>query len=158
MFTYIVVCVPELIDGVLILSALLEYASFETSANSHQLDYGLPLLNQLLPQTRATDRRVTVLAFLFQMLPTALVPSWKVGVVSVALHTQHAQQSSCFGNLPRERGLIITWITPTLFTPVGIGSYWMGKEKYNLLSHSGSDLGSFMLANLNWKLPAFCIY
>lgn len=69
------------------------------------------------------------------MLPTALVPSWKVGVVSVALHTQHAQQSSCFGNLPRERGLIITWITPTSFTPLSIGSYWtasIGKKKVQL--------------------------
>lgn len=39
---------------------------------------------------------------------------------------------------PGERGLVITWFTPTLFTPLSIGSYWtrpigMKKEKYRLL-------------------------
>lgn len=88
------------------------------------------------------------------MLPTALVPSWKVGVVSVALHTQHAQQSYCFGNLPRESGLIITWITPTLFTRLSIGSYWTGSIGKKVQLALSFWIRLFMLANLNWKLPA----
>lgn len=82
----------------------------------------------------------------------------------MALHTQHAQQSYCFGNFPRERGLVITWFTPTLFTPLSIGSYWtesIGKKcTACLLSHSGSDFGSSVLANLDWKLsaPTVCIH
>lgn len=75
-----------------------------------------------LTETAQIDGVQTVL---FQMLPTALVPSWKVGVVRMDLHTQ---QSCCFGNLPGERGIVITWCTPTLFTPPSIGSYWMGSR------------------------------
>lgn len=66
---------------------------------------------------------------------SALVLSWEVGVMRMALHSGHAQQTYCFGNFRRERGFVITWFTPTLFTPLSIGSYWtelIGKKKVQL--------------------------
>lgn len=40
----------------------------------------------------------------------------------------HSQQSYCFGNSPRERRALITEFTPTLFSPLSIGSRWMGSS------------------------------
>lgn len=71
------------------------------------------LLQVSLPQEKLT---VEILYELFparEMFSAALMRSWKVGVVRMALHTQNARQSYCFGNFPRERGLVITWFTPT---------------------------------------------
>lgn len=90
------------------------------------------------------------------MLSTALLLSWMVGVPRrMALHTQ---QSYCFGNLPMERGLVITWFTPTSFHP---SEHWIildrahERKKYSSRSLIfGLGSVSFMLANLDWKLSA----
>lgn len=71
-----------------------------------------------------------------EVFPTSPLLSWKPGVVRMALH---AQQNYCFGYFPRERGHVITWFTPTLFSPLSIGSYWtesIGKKGPLALSFS----------------------
>lgn len=79
-------------------------------------------------------------------------------LVSVERTALHTQQSYCFGNSPRERGAVITWFTPTLFSPLSIGSHWMGSRgkknstaipliAYQTLDHSGWQIwtGNFLL-------------
>lgn len=39
-----------------------------------------------------------------------------------------SQQHYCFGNSPKERGAVITSFTPTLSSPLSIGSCWMGSR------------------------------
>lgn len=78
------------------------------------------------------------------------------------MHTQYAQQSYCFGNFPRERGLVITFIHTHALHHSGyriiLDRTHKGKKKSTVLSDFGSDIESFVLANLDWICSAPAVY
>lgn len=79
------------------------------------------------------------------MLSAALSLSWMVvGVLRMALHTQ---PSYCFGNLPMERGLVITWFTPTSFHP---SEHWIILDR----AHERRKYSSLFLSDFG---SGFCI-